>query len=352
MLKNTKRKAKIICTLGPASDSIAMIRKLAKAGMNAARLNFSHGDHVYHQKLIDNIRTVNKTLKNPILIMQDLEGYRIRVGHLLRPMTLKDGETYWIGIGSATRKNVIPLDCDFDIQSLKKGMHVFIADGTIDLEIAGFSGKRAKLKVIHGGKIISKKNVNIPGLKLRADIFTQKDEQDLKFGIANKVDMVAQSFVRNRRDIECIAKVVKPHLPKCKIIAKIESQEALRNLDKILDACDGLIIARGDLGVSLPIYQVPVWQKKILFHSNKKNKIDMTATQMLETMIENPRPTRAEVNDVANAVLDGSGWVMLSGETAIGKFPVETVVMMRKVIEYTEMEMRTRNAARWIYPTK
>ncbi|MCK4983093.1 MAG: hypothetical protein KAS17_09230, partial [Victivallaceae bacterium] len=187
---------------------------------------------------------------------------------------------------------------------------------------------------------------------LRLNIFTQKDERDLKFGIANKVDMVAQSFVRNKRDIERIVKVVKPQLSKCKVIAKIESMEALRNLDKILDACDGLIIARGDLGVSLPIYQVPIWQKKILLHSNRKKKIDMTATQMLETMTENPRPTRAEVNDVANAVLDGSGYVMLSGETAVGKFPVETVAMMRKVIEYTEMEMHTRNAVRWIHPSK
>lgn len=329
-----------------------MIRQLAKAGMNAARLNFSHGDHAYHQKLINHIRQVNKTLKDPILIMQDLEGYRIRIGYLKRPMVLKEGETYWIGIGKTVKRNVIPLDGDVNIEGLKKGRHVFITDGTIDLEVVGFSGKYAKLKVVHGGKIISKKNVNIPGLKLRANIFTQKDEQDLKFGIENEVDMVAQSFVRNKRDIERITKVVKPALPNCKVIAKVESTEALRNLDKILEACDGLIIARGDLGVSLPIYQVPIWQKKILLHSNRCNKIDMTATQMLESMIENPRPTRAEVNDVANAVLDGSGWVMLSGETAVGKFPVEAVTMMRKVIEYTEMEMKTRNAGKWICPTK
>ena len=347
-----KRKAKIICTLGPASDSVEIIRALAKAGMDAARLNFSHGDHAYHQKLIDNIRTVNKTLTKKVMILQDLEGYRIRVGHLPRPLRLKQGETWWVGTGPTRRKHVLPLDCDFDIRSLKTDMHIFIADGTIDLVVTGHSGKYAELKVLHGGKVSSKKNVNIPGLKLRSNIFTQKDAQDLKFGIANGVDMVAQSFVRNKRDIERVAKIVKPELPSCRIIAKIESIEALRNLDKILDACDGLIIARGDLGVSLPIYQVPVWQKKILLRSNRKNKIDMTATQMLESMIENPRPTRAEVNDVANAVLDGSGYVMLSGETAVGKFPVEAVSMMRKVIEYTEMEMHTRNASRWICPTR
>jgi pyruvate kinase len=245
----------------------------------------------------------------------------------------------------------LPLDCDVDISALKKEMHVFITDGTIDLVVTGISGKYAKLKVVHGGTISSKKNVNIPGLKLRSNIFTQKDESDLKFGIENKVDMVAQSFVRNKRDIEQIVKSVRPQLPKCKVIAKIESMDALRNLDKILDACDGIIVARGDLGVSLPIYQVPVWQKKILLRSNRKGKIDMTATQMLESMTENPRPTRAEVNDVANAVLDGSSYVMLSGETAIGKFPVEAVTMMRKVIEYTEMEMQTRSKE-WISPAK
>lgn len=349
-MSKTQRKAKIVCTLGPASDSVAMIRTLARAGMNVARLNFSHGDHAYHQKLIDNIRKVNTTLKDPVLIMQDLEGYRIRIGHLDKPIILKEGESYWVGTGSISKKNVLPLDCDFDIQSLKKEMHVFIADGTIDLLVVGHTGKFAKLKVVHGGTVVSKKNVNIPGMKLHSNIFTQKDEQDLKFGIANKVDMVAQSFVRNKRDIDRIVKAVRPHLPKCKVISKIESTEALRNLDKILDACDGIIIARGDLGVSLPIHQVPVWQKKILLHSNRKNKIDMTATQMLETMIDHPRPTRAEVNDVANAVLDGSGYVMLSGETAVGRFPAEAVTMMRKVIEYTEMEMRTRNASGWISP--
>jgi len=347
-----QRKAKIICTLGPASDSVEMIRALARAGMDAARLNFSHGDHAYHQKLINNIRAVNKTLKHKIAIMQDLEGYRIRVGQLPRPVMLKDGETCWIGTGSAGKAKNLPLDCDFDIKDLKKGMHVFIADGTIDLIVEAHEGRHARLKVIHGGTVSSKKNVNIPELKLRSNIFTQKDAQDLEFGIANGVDMVAQSFVRNKRDIGRVAQIVRPVLPSCRIIAKIESLEALRNLDKILDACDGIIIARGDLGVSLPIYQVPVWQKKILMRSNRKKKIDMTATQMLESMTANPRPTRAEVNDVANAVLDGSGYVMLSGETAVGRFPVEAVTMMRRVIEYTEQEMGTRDASRWMQPNK
>jgi len=346
-----KRKAKIICTLGPASETAAIIRKLAKAGMNVARLNFSHGDHAYHQKIIDHIRIVNKTLAEPVAIMQDLEGYRIRVGILSEPVTVREGDTLWVSLRGAKKKGEISLDCDFDISSLEAGMHIYIADGTIDFEVKAVRGKRANVRVAHGGTILSKKNVNIPGLKLRSNIFTQKDAQDLAFGLFNRVDMVAQSFVRNKRDIDRIMQAVRPELPDCKVIAKIESLEALRNLERILDACDGIIIARGDLGVSLPIYQVPVWQKKILLRSNRKGKIDIVATQMLESMTEHPRPTRAEVNDVANAVLDGAAYVMLSGETAVGRFPVEAVTMMRKIIEYTEMEIRTRSRA-WMNPLR
>jgi pyruvate kinase len=348
-----KRQTKIICTLGPASDSKEMIYALAKEGMNVARLNFSHGTHEYHQKIIDNIRQVNRSLKEKIFIMQDLEGYRIRIGQLPSPIALKEGSAVSLRLAVAANDvNIIPLDCDFDLAAIKKGMHIFITDGTIDLIVTGVSGKNVKAKVVQGGTISSKKNVNIPGLKLGANIFTEKDRLDLEFGIKNQVDFVAQSFVRNKRDIESITKKLRSALPECKVIAKIECTEAIRNLDKILDACDGIIIARGDLGVSVPIYQVPVWQKKILYRSNCKNKIDITATQMLETMTNFPRPTRAEVNDVANAVLDGSGYVMLSGETAMGQFPVQAVAMMRQIIEYTEKEMILKFADQWIYPAK
>ncbi len=348
-----KTSTKIICTLGPASGSREMIRALAHQGMAVARLNFSHGTHQDHQMMIDNIRAVNQTLTEKILIMQDLEGYRIRIGQLAVPVALKEGTTVTLRLGPAkTSTNTIPLDCDFDASAVKKDMHIFITDGTIDLVVVGCSGKNIKARVLQGGTITSKKNVNIPGLKLGANIFTDKDRVDLEFGIKNQVDFVAQSFVRNRKDIECINKIVRPRLKHVRVIAKIECLEAIKNLDKILDACDGIIVARGDLGVSLPIYQVPVWQKKILFRSNRKNKIDITATQMLETMTYNARPTRAEVNDVANAVLDGSGYVMLSGETAMGKFPVQTVAMMRQIIEYTEREMFLRSAEQWVSPAK
>ncbi|MEW5895369.1 MAG: pyruvate kinase [Candidatus Omnitrophota bacterium] len=349
-----KRKTKIICTLGPASSSERMIHLMAREGMSVARLNFSHGTHEYHQGLIDNIRKVNKTLKEKILIMQDLEGYRIRIGELDAPVTLKDGATVWIGTGVSRKRkrNILRFDSDFAPGAIKKGMHIFIADGSIDLLVTDATGDAVSTKVLNGGTVTSKKNVNIPGLKLHSNIFTQKDLRDLEFGIANKIDFVAQSFVRNKSDIARIVNAVKTRLPNCKIIAKIESLEALRNLDSILDACDGIIVARGDLGVSLPVYQVPIWQKKILLRSNLKKKIDITATQMLESMTEHPRPTRAEVNDVANAIIDGSGYVMLSGETAVGKFPDKAVAMMRQIIEYTEKEMKAPLASHWISPRR
>ena len=334
-----KRRTKIICTLGPASSSAGIISKMAQAGMDVARLNFSHGDHKQHQKVINAIRTVNKRRKRPIQILQDLEGYRIRIGNLKSPIELKKGKFVFMSGRSKKAKDVIPLDCDFDIKALKAGMHVFISDGIIDLKIVERRKHCVKLQVIQGGVISSKKGVNIPGLKLKANIFTAKDELDIVFGIANKMDYVAQSFVRNKKDIKQIMELVKPHLPECKVIAKIENKEGVDNIDGIIDECDGIMVARGDLGVSLPIYQVPILQKRIINRTNRKKKLDVTATQMLESMIDNMRPTRAEVSDVANAILDGSDYVMLSGETAVGRFPVETVRMMRQIIEFTEKAM-------------
>ena len=350
MAKKFQRSTKIICTLGPASKSEEMIHAMAQEGMSVARLNFSHGTHEYHQQMIDMIRGVNKSLKEKILIMQDLEGYRIRISDLPAPRELKEGEIVFVGKESLKKKDVLRLDCDFDTGLIKKDMHIFIADGTIDLLVIDGNKDFVKTRVLSGGTVTSKKNVNIPGLKLSSNIFTEKDRRDLEMGIANNVDFVAQSFVRNKSDISTIMNAVKPRLPNCHVIAKIESLEALRNLDKILDACDGILVARGDLGVSLPIYQVPIWQKKMLLKSNLKNKIDITATQMLESMTEHVRPTRAEVNDVANAIIDGSGYVMLSGETAVGKHPDKAVAMMRQIIEYTEKEMKGPLADHWIAP--
>ncbi|MFP4473106.1 MAG: pyruvate kinase [Candidatus Omnitrophota bacterium] len=337
-----KRKALITCTLGPASETVPMIRKLAEEGMNIARLNFSHGDHAYHEKLIRNIRRVNEQRRQKILIMQDLEGYRIRVGCLKVPLELREGSSYSLTVAEEGGPRTIPLDADFEMTSLRQGMDVFIADGTIHLKVIKMLKQSVKVRVLHGGTITSKKNVNIPGMKLRGNIFTAKDQTDLAFGIEHGVDFVAQSFVRNRRDVERVIEQVRPRLPRCRIIAKLENAEALRNMNAIIDASDGIIVARGDLGVAMPIYEIPILQKKILARSNKVQKFDIVATQMLESMTEHARPTRAEVSDVANAILDGADSVMLSGETAMGRFPVEAVRMMRKTIEFAE-----RSAAKY-----
>jgi len=314
---------------------------MAQAGMDVARLNFSHGSHKTHQDLIDIIRKVNKTRVSRVRIMQDLEGYRIRIGILKRPIELQKAAYYWIGGPLEQGQGLIPLEADFNVRDLKKGMDIFIADGTIALKVVAKKGYKVRVQVQQGGWITSKKGVNIPGLRLRANILTGKDQRDIQFGNDNQVDFVAQSFVRNRNDIGRIVRLVKSNNPSAKIIAKIENRQGVRNIKGILTACDGVMIARGDLGVSLPIYQVPVIQKAILGLTNKQKKIDITATQMLESMTEHLRPTRAEVSDVANAIFDGSDYVMLSGETATGRYPVETVTMMRQIIEYTEQAVRT-----------
>ncbi len=331
-----KRNVGIVCTLGPASHDTKTIAQMARAGMTIARINFSHGHYRQHLKTMQNIRLVNKRCGYKVKILQDLEGFRIRIGELKRPRLLKEGEYVWIVFGPSYNAGDIPLDFNVDVSSLKKGMRVFINDGMIELAVVGGKGRRYKLEVIHGGKISSRKGVNIPGLKLKSSALTQKDKEDVIFGIKEKVDFIALSFVRHKHDMRRLRKIVQPYLPKCRLIGKIESREGMRNLDDILDASDGIIVARGDLGVSLPIYEIPLLQKKIIKRCNKKKKFVITATQMLESMTEFPRPTRAEVTDVANAILDGSDYVMLSGETAVGKYPVETVRMMKQIITYTE----------------
>lgn len=336
-----KRRTRIICTLGPASETFEVISKLADAGMDIARINFSHGDEAGHQKLIDHIRAVNIGRKNKVRILQDLQGYRIRLGLLKVPVELKNGQMVGMVNHPTEKVGVLPLDAKFDLKSLKPGMDIFVADGMIALRVAGPTEDGIKLEVIRGGLVSSKKGVNIPDLKLMANIFTEKDRQDIDFGIRNSVDFIAQSFVRNKGDIQQVVAIVKPRLPQCKVIAKIENKDGVKNIDSILRACDGVMVARGDMGVSLPIFQVPIIQKNIIRRSNLLKKMDITATQMLESMTEHFLPTRAEVSDVANAILDRSDCVMLSAETAVGKFPVESVVMMRQIIEYTEQNMKS-----------
>jgi pyruvate kinase len=313
-----------------------MITKMATRGMNVARLNFSHGSHEFHQKLIDLVRKVNDKQGFKVTLLQDLEGYRIRVGKLKKRILVENNQTVFIIKGEEAGERTIPIEFEEDLKIIKKGMGVAIDDGTIYLKVLENDGKRLKCRVIAGGAVKSSKGVNVPGLKLAGNILTAKDKADIEFGVANKIDKIAQSFVRNKKDIQRVVDLVKPRLPQCKIIAKIETEEGVNNIESILDACDGIIVARGDLGVTLPIYKIPVLQKYVIRHCNRKKKLSIIATQMLDSMIENGRPTRAEVSDVANAILDGADYVMLSGETAVGKYPSRSIKMMSQILEYTE----------------
>ena len=336
------RYTKIICTLGPSSDSESMIEKMALRGMDVARINFSHGNHQQHQKMIDAVRAVNKQRNIAVSILIDLEGHRIRIGRFKKNITLKRNQRLSMSNEPHQGDDHIPFDYQEDIKTIEKGANVYIDDGKIHLRVSGHSGKKLIIKVILGGILSERKGVNIPRLKLQSNVMTKKDQEDLEFGIQNNVDKIAQSFVRNKKDIQRVADIVRPRLPNCVIIAKIENKEGVRNIDSIIDACDGIMVARGDLGVTLPIYKIPIVQKHLIRHCNRRKKLSITATQMLDSMIEFGRPTRAEVSDVANAILDGTDYAMLSGETAIGRYPSRSIKMMSQIIEYTERHEDTR----------
>jgi len=331
-----KRYTKIICTLGPSSNSESIIEKMALRGMNVARINLSHGDQQQHQKMVDAVKAVNQRRELKVSILIDLEGYRIRIGRFKKNIPLKRSQSFVMSNETYQGDEHIPFDYDDDVKNIEKGADVYIDDGRIQLRVLGHSGKKLKVKVIQGGDLKERKGVNIPRLKLQSNLMTEKDQAGLEFAIKNNVEKIAQSFVRNKKDILRVVDIVRPRLPDCKIIAKIENEEGVRNIDSIIDACDGIMVARGDLGVTLPIYKIPIVQKYLIRHCNRKKKLSVTATQMLDSMIERGRPTRAEVSDVANAILDGTDYVMLSGETAIGRYPSRSIKMMRQIIEYTE----------------
>ncbi len=332
-------RTKIICTLGPSSSTKSVVRKMTVAGMDVARLNCSHGGLKGHLLRINLIRHINEKYRRHIRILLDLEGPRIRIGTLKghRPVLLEKRHVVWLTQGDGhTEKLVIPFDYKGPLSSIRGARFIYIDDGNIVLRIKNVEKTRIKTEVIVGGLLREHKGVNIPGANLRFSGMTEKDKNDILFGVQQKVDYIAQSFVRNRKDILAVTDRVKGHLPSCQIIAKIENREGILNIDDIIDVSDGIMIARGDMGVSVPIYEIPVIQKKIIKNCNRKTKFVITATQMLEHMVEHVRPTRAEVTDVANAIIDGTDFVMLSAETAIGSYPVESVKMMNDIIKFTE----------------
>ncbi len=330
-------KTKIIATLGPASDNESVLRKMIVAGMDVVRLNFSHGSQNEHLRRVALVRKLNRKLRRAIKIMQDLEGFRIRIGRLRSPLLLKKRQIlYLVQEDIEIEKQRVHFDYKGSLKNFTKGSLIYIDDGRIILRVKDIGRKHIKSEVVVGGLLREKKGVNIPGIHLDFDTMTIKDKQDIKFAIENKLDYIAQSFVRNASDIIAIKDIVKLTHPSCKIFAKIENREALNNLDAIINQADGIIIARGDLGVCVPIYEIPIIQKELIRKCRRAGKPVVVATQMLDSMTTEIIPTRAEVTDVANAIFDGTDYVLLSAETAIGEHPHKVIDMMNKIIKYTE----------------
>lgn len=337
------KKTKIVATIGPASESEEVLEKMMKAGMNVARLNFSHGEYEWHKMAIERIRKVAKKNNFNVSILADLQGPRIRVNTKEEVIAKKGDEIllYEIGEEIKSKKSAfIFLDKKNIVEVLKKGQEILIEDGLIKLEVVENKKKYLVTRVVDGGIIKNHKGVNIPGADLDIEIITPKDKRDLYFSLENDVDFVAISFVKNGENIrslkKLIAKKIKSENSQPKIISKIERKEAIDNLEDILTETDGVMVARGDLGIEMDESRVVILQKEIIAKSIRYMKPVIVATQMLDSMINNPRPTRAEVGDVSNAVIDHADAVMLSGESANGKYPVETVEIMSRIIEKTE----------------
>jgi len=331
------KKTKIICTIGPASSSKAMIKKLAEAGMNIARINFSHGNHETHARVYANIREVEAKLGRPIGILADLQGPKIRTTGLKgSPFILKTGDEIWINNDPHYEGDRYELGCTYPqiVDDVRVNEKLLIDDGKLAFRVIEKEKNRVLLKTIHGGLVKEFKGINLPGSKISSPALTPKDLNDLKLAKKLESDFVALSFVRSADDIHFIKNLLKGTF--IDVIAKIERPEAIENIEEIITAADGIMIARGDLGVELETEMVPVIQKKIIRKTNMHGKVVITATQMLESMLESPRPTRADASDIANAVLDGTDAVMLSAETATGKYPVEAVSIMSKIIREAE----------------
>jgi len=331
------RKTKIVCTLGPACDTQDKLEALIKAGMNVARLNMSHATHDYHANLIKNIRYVSEALDKPIGILMDLQGPKVRIGTLKQKVVLKPGQRYIL-----TTRDVAGDDKEVNIpfrdlpQSVTPGQTLLIDDGLIELTVEEVSGTDIIASVVRGGELKDHKGINLPNSTIKMRSITDKDIDDLMFGLEQHVTMVALSFVRTPQDVLDLRKIIEDSQAELPIIAKIEKHEAVKNIDGIIDVVDGIMVARGDLGIEIPMAEVPIAQKMIISKCNAKAIPVITATQMLDSMIRNPMPTRAEATDVANAVFDGTDALMLSGETAFGEYPIKSVETMARIAEYTE----------------
>lgn len=336
------RKTKIICTLGPAVDSEEMLRKLMLKGMNVARMNFSHGTHEDHKKRIDLFKRIREELNLPLPLLLDTKGPKIRIGKFEKgEVTLKQGNSFVLVnddiIGDETK---VTVDYKNLYKDVKKGGRILLNDGLVELEITCIKDKDIYCTVLNGDVISNHKGVNVPDAIINLPSLTEKDISDIKFGIENGVDFIAASFVRKASDIIEIKKVLEKFGGQdIKVIGKIENREGIQNVDEIIKVSDGIMVARGDMGVEIPVEEVPLVQKRLIEKCFKNGKPVITATQMLDSMIRNPRPTRAEASDVANAIYDGTSAIMLSGETASGKYPIESLEVMAKIAEKAETSM-------------
>lgn len=332
------RQTKIICTIGPATESIEMLEKLADAGMNVARLNMSHGDHSSHAKIIQSIHQLNATRNHPIAILLDTQGPEIRTGDMVGELHLNEGDIISIVARGAedVESSSIHINYEDLIHDVDMGDIITVDNGLINLEVLSKQERVMKVKVIDGGLLKSKRHVNLPGIRVNLPAITDKDRRDIQFGMQQGVDFIALSFVRQAADVNQLRELLGDRSNDIKIIAKLEDQEGITNMVDIIDAADGVMVARGDLGVEVPFEVLPRIQRRIIRTCAEMGKRVIVATHMLESMIENPIPTRAEVTDVANAVYEEADAIMLSGETTVGKYPVKCVEILDRIARSTE----------------
>jgi len=345
------RHTKVVATIGPASRDTKVLQLLVQAGIDVVRLNFSHGEHADHLAVLKNVRELAAAAGRSVSILQDLSGPKIRTGKVKggQPILLEDGAPITITTDETVEGTPQLISTTYDPlpRDVGPGDRILLDDGNLELKVARISGELVECIVVHGGPLKSNKGMNLPGVKLSTPALTEKDKRDLAFGIQNGVDYVALSFVRQAADVQQAQALIKSLGGTAPLIAKIEKQEAMDDLPAILQAADGVMVARGDLGVEMSTEEVPTLQKRIIEMANNAGRVVITATQMLESMIENPRPTRAEASDVANAILDGTDAVMLSAETASGRFPVQAVETMARIAHYTEEHFGGRSPTRF-----
>ena len=332
------KRTKIICTIGPTTETFSSIKKLHEAGMNVARLNMSHSDHKNAKKIIDRIKKLNKTIENPVGILLDTQGPEIRTGDTSQVVNLEPGQLVSFTIRDKVDVETTSIRVHYDelIQSVNVGTLISLDNGLLNFKVLKKSKNELECKVLDGGKLGSKRHVNLPGIRINLPSVTEKDKRDIAFGLKEDVDFIALSFVRNASDIDDLKKVLKNRAKKVKIISKIEDREGLSNIEEICEVSDSVMVARGDLGIETDLANLPNIQRKIMSNCAKYGVRSIVATHLLESMIDNPTPTRAEVTDVANAIYEGADAVMLSGETTIGKYPTESVKFISRIAKQTE----------------